>query len=86
MNYKCSMNRIMQQEKLQQEEATTKLKEELTEAQAEAQAAQSHPTINTDMINRLKEEVLAAEATNAKQDSYMKKLSDQKLHIETEAE
>ena len=88
MNYKCSMNKIMEQEKKLQEENTMKLKEELTEALAEAQAAQS-PAIapsNNDLINRLREEVLAAEETNSKQDSYVRNLSEQKQHMETEAQ
>ena len=64
------------------------LKEELTEALAEAQAAQSQAIApsNNDLINRLREEVLAAEETNSKQDSYVRNLSDQKQHMETEAQ
>ena len=78
----------MEQEKKLQEENTMKLKDELTEALAEAQAAQS-PAIapsNNDLINRLREEVLAAEETNSKQDSYVRNLSEQKRHMETEAQ
>ena len=77
----------MEQERKLQEESSMKLKEELTEAQAEAQAAQSQAIApsNSDLINRLKEEVKAAEETNTKQDSYVKNLSDQKQHMETEA-
>ena len=88
MNYKCSMNKIMEQEKKLQEENTMRLKEELTEAQAEAQAAQSQAIApsNNDLINRLREEVLAAEETNSKQNSYVRNLSEQKQHMETEAQ
>ena len=81
------MNKLMQQERKLQEESTSKLREELTEAEAEAQAAQSQAIpSNSDLINRLKEEVKAAEETNTKQDSYVKNLSDQKQHMETEAQ
>ena len=78
----------MEQERKLQEESTMKLKEELTEARAEGQAAQSQAIApsNSDLINRLKEEVKAAEETNTKQDSYGENLSDQKQHMETEAQ
>ena len=82
------MNKLMEQERKLQEESAMRLKEELTESQAEAQAAHSQAIApsNSDLINRLKEEVKAAEETNTKQDSYMKNLSDQKQHMETEAQ
>ena len=63
-----------------------RLKEELTEAEAQAAHCQAIAPSNSKLINRLKEEVKAAEETNTKQDSYMKNLSDQKQHMETEAQ
>ena len=78
------MNNLMQQERTLQEESTNKLKEELAEAQAAVQN-QPIPPSNSDLINRLNEEVKAAEETNAKQTSYVQKLSDEKQHMQTEA-
>ena len=86
MNYKCSMNKMMEQERKLQEENTMRLKEELTEAQAEAAHSRDIAPSNNNLINRLKEQLRAAEETNTKQDSYMKSLSDQKQHMETEAQ
>ena len=86
MNYKCSMNKMLEQERKLQEENTMRLKEELPEAQAEATHNRDNAPSNTNLINRLKEEVRAAEEVNTKQDSYMKTLSDQTLHMETEAQ
>ena len=77
---------MMEQERKLQEENTMKLKEELTEAQAEAAHNRDNAPSNTNLIDRLKEEVRAAEEVNTKQDSYMKRLSDQTLHMETEAQ
>ena len=79
------MNKLMQQETLQ-EERTNKLKEELAEAQAALQNQPIPPSANSDLIKRLKEEVKEAEETNTKQTSYVQKLSDQKQHMETEAQ
>jgi len=86
MNWACSENHLLQEEKDKQKAEMDELAKKLLEAQDQLKKQSTSTASSTVDIDKLKEQLAEAKQVNEKQETEFKEVMEKKTHLQTEAD